>query len=104
MVDRCLTIEQNIEKGRFGALFFGLINKSMKKLLIQYLYIFAFAFVILALAYATHTKKEPNPLQKIEEKITEAEEKRSVLTENERKLEQQATEKEWQEVDSTTDK
>ena len=76
----------------------------MKKLLIQYLYIFAFAFVILALAYATHTKKEPNPLQKIEEKITEAEEKRSVLTENERKLEQKATEKEWAEVDSTTDK
>jgi len=104
LVDRCLTIEQNIEKGRFGALFFGLINKVMKNIFTQYLYIFVFAFIILTLAYVTHPKKDPNPLQNIEQKMDEAEEKRSVLTENERKLEQQATEKEWQEVDSTTDK
>jgi hypothetical protein len=54
----------------------------MKKILIQYLYIFAFALVFLALAFATLNKKDPNPLENIEQRL----------------------EKEWQEVDKQTDK
>jgi len=76
----------------------------MKKILIQYLYIFAFALVFLALAFAIFNKKEPNPLEVIEQKLEEVKTKDRVLTENEKKLEKEATEKEWQEVDKQTDK
>ena len=76
----------------------------MKKILIQYLYIFAFALVFLALAFATLIKKEPNPLENIEQRLEEVEVKDKVLTDNEKELEKKATEKEWQEVDKQTDK
>jgi uncharacterized protein YoxC len=76
----------------------------MKKIIIQYLYIFAFAIIILALTFAIFNKKEPNPLEELEEKIKKVEQKEIVLTEPEKQLEKQATEKEWQEVDKQTDK
>jgi len=76
----------------------------MKKILIQYLYIFAFTLVFLALAFATLSKKEPNPLENIEQRLEEVEAKDKVLTDNEKELEKKATEKEWQEVDKQTDK
>ena len=44
----------------------------MKKILIQYLYIFAFALVFLALAFATLNKKDPNPLENIEQRLEES--------------------------------
>jgi hypothetical protein len=76
----------------------------MKKILIQYLYIFAFALVFLALAFATLNKKDPNPLENIEQRLEEVEVKDKVLTDSEKELEKKATEKEWQEVDKQTDK
>ena len=76
----------------------------MKKIIIQYLYIFAFAIIILALTFAIFNKKEPNPLEVIEQKLEKVKTKDKVLTENEKKLEKKATEKEWQEVDKQTDK
>ena len=76
----------------------------MKKILIQYLYIFAFAIIILTLTFAIFNKKEPNPLEVIEQKLEEVKTKDKVLTENEKELEKKATEKEWQEVDKQTDK
>jgi len=93
------------EKGRFGALFFGLINKNMKtpfKELLGILIIGAF-ITILALSLK-HLQKEPSPLENIEKKLDEAAKKDSVLTTTEKELEQKATEKEWEEVDKQTDK
>jgi hypothetical protein len=47
---------------------------------------------------------KPNVLEELEEKIKKVEQKEIVLTEPEKQLEKQATEKEWQEVDKQTDK
>ena len=47
---------------------------------------------------------KPNVLKELEEKIKKVEQKEIVLTEPEKQLEKQATEKEWQEVDKQTDK
>ena len=45
-----------------------------------------------------------NPLDEIEVKIKEVETQEKVLTESEKELVKEATEKEWQEVDKQTDK
>ena len=45
-----------------------------------------------------------NPLDEIEVKIKEVETQEKILTESEKELVKEATEKEWQEVDKQTDK
>ena len=48
--------------------------------------------------------QKPNALENIEKRMDEAAEKESVLTENEKKLKQESQNKEWEEVDKSTDK
>ena len=56
------------------------------------------------LAYGLNYLQKPDPLEKIEQRLDEAAEKESVLTENEKKLKQDSQTKEWEEVDKQTDK
>ena len=56
------------------------------------------------LAYGLNHLQKENPLEKIEQRLDEAAEKESVLTENEKKLKQDSQTKEWEEVDKQTDK
>ena len=48
--------------------------------------------------------QRPNPLENVEKRLDEAQEKQSVLTENEKKLKTESQTKEWEEVDKQTDK
>ena len=48
--------------------------------------------------------QKPNPLDNVEKRLDEAEKEQSVLTENEKKLKTESQTKEWEEVDSQTDK
>ena len=70
----------------------------MKKILLEYLWIFSVTAAILLVAFLTFPKKE-NPLNNIEQRLDEASEKESVLTENEKKLKQESQTKEWEEID-----
>jgi len=56
------------------------------------------------LAYGLNYLQKPGPLEKIEQRLDEAAEKESVLTENEKQLKQESQTKEWEEVDKETDK
>ena len=56
------------------------------------------------LAYGLNYLQKPGPLENIEKRMDEATEKESVLTENEKKLKLDSQNKEWEEVDKTTDK
>jgi len=56
------------------------------------------------LAFGLNHLQKENPLEKIEQRLDEAAEKESVLTENEKKLKQDSQTKEWEEVDKQTDK
>ena len=57
------------------------------------------------LAYClNYMNPKQNVLEELEEKIKKVEQKEIILTENEKKLEKKATEKDWQEVDNSTDK
>ena len=75
----------------------------MKKILKQYLYIFLTVILLLSVTLIL-SNKEPNPLVELEEKIKKVEQKEIILTPKEKELEQQATEKEWKEVDSNKTK
>ena len=46
--------------------------------------------------------QKPNALEKIEQRLDEAEQSQSVLTDNEKKLKTEAQTKEWEEVDEKT--
>ena len=46
--------------------------------------------------------QKPNALEQIEQRLDEAEQSQSVLTENEKKLKTEAQTKEWEEVDEKT--
>jgi len=48
--------------------------------------------------------QQPNALENVEKRLDEAQEKQSVLTENEKKLKTESQTKEWEEVDKETDK
>ena len=57
------------------------------------------------LAYGlNYMNPKTNVLEELEEKIKKVEQKKIILTENEKQLEKKATEKDWQEVDKATDK
>ncbi len=75
----------------------------MKKILNQYLYIFLTVLLLLSVTLIL-SNKQPNPLEELEEKIKKVEQKEIVLTPKEKELEQQATEKEWKEVDNNSTK
>ena len=51
------------------------------------------------LAYGLNHLQKPNPLDKVEQRLNEAGQKESVLTENEKKLKQESQTKEWEEID-----
>ena len=70
----------------------------MKKVLKQYWYIISITAALLLVALLTFPVKE-NPLDKVEERLNEASQKESVLTENEKKLKQESQTKEWEEID-----
>ena len=70
----------------------------MKKVLIDYLWVFSITAALLLVAFLTFPVKE-NPLNKVEERLNEASQKESVLTENEKKLKQESQTKEWEEID-----
>ena len=75
----------------------------MKKILKQYLYIFLTVLLLLSVTLIL-SNKEPNPLVELEEKIRKVEQKEIVLTPNEKELEKEANEKDWNEVDKNTTK
>lgn len=60
-----------------------------------------FYFLQLGLNYLN---PKPNALENIEQKLDQAEKEQSLLTENEKKLQTESQTKEWEEVDSQTDK
>tara|TARA_Y100001972_G_C7633557_1_gene318074 strand:- start:1157 stop:1453 length:297 start_codon:yes stop_codon:yes gene_type:complete len=57
---------------------------------------------ITLLALGLNYLQKPNALEKIEQRLDEAEQSQSVLTENEKKLKTEAQTKEWEEVDEKT--
>ena len=59
---------------------------------------------IFLLSLGLNYLQKPTPLENIENRLDEAAEKESVLTENERKLKQDSQNREWEEVDKETDK
>ena len=54
---------------------------------------------ITLLALGLNYLQKPNALEKIEQRLDEAEQSQSVLTDNEKKLKTEAQTKEWEEVD-----
>ena len=78
--------------------------EKIKKIIIGLIAISLFIGCLAITLNHLNPKSDPNPLENIEKKLDEAAQKESVLTENEKMLEQESTEKEWQEVDNTTDK
>ena len=83
--------------------FFYALNIHMKKILKQYLYIFLTVLLLLSVTLIL-SNNEPNPLVELEEKIKKVEQKEIVLTPNEKELEKEANEKDWNEVDKNTTK
>ena len=59
---------------------------------------------ITLLSYGLNYLQKPNALDNIEKRMDEAEQKESVLTENEKKLKTESQTKEWEDVDKQTDK
>tara|TARA_Y100001937_G_scaffold50967_1_gene70955 strand:- start:1516 stop:1812 length:297 start_codon:yes stop_codon:yes gene_type:complete len=57
---------------------------------------------ITLLALGLNYLQKPNALEKIEQRLDEAEKSQSVLTDNEKKLKTEAQTKEWEEVDEKT--
>ena len=60
--------------------------------------------VITLLSYGLNYLQKPNALENIEKRMDEAEQKESILTDNEKKLKTESQTKEWEEVDKQTDK
>ena len=75
----------------------------MKNVLVQYLWIFSITAALLLVALLLLPEKK-NRLEFIEEEINKVQAQQKILTEKEKELEKLATEKEWEEVDNSTDK
>ena len=56
------------------------------------------------LAQGLNYLQKPNALENVEKRLDEAAAKESVLTDNEKKLKQEAQSKEWDDLDKQTDK
>ena len=87
-----MLFEQRI-KGGFGPLFFSLINTTMKHLII---------IIVLFLSSCSY-KADIDIWDKMWDRIDNPEEQPK-MSESDYKLIEEATEKEWQEVDKETDK
>jgi len=101
LVDRCLRSYKGAASK--PPLFFG-INKSMKTFLKSIAGIILIGGFITLLSMGLNALQQPNALENIEKRMDEAEQKESVLTENEKKLKTESQTKEWEEVDKQTDK
>jgi uncharacterized protein YybS (DUF2232 family) len=76
--------------------------KNIIKTLSGIIFIIIFGFIV---SYGlNYLNPKTTVLDELEEKIEEVKQKEIILTEPEKQLEKQATEKEWQEVDNQTDK
>ena len=80
-------------KGGFGPLFFSLINTNMKYLI----------FLLTLFLYSCSYKADIDIWDRFMDRIDNFKSKDKV-SESDQKLIQEATEKEWQEVDKQTDK
>ena len=74
-------------------------NKRLKKLLRRYTIIFGIIFLVIAIAVQYDIRSKRNPLDNVEKRLDEAQQKQSVLTENEKKLKTDSETKEWEEID-----
>ena len=75
----------------------------MKNVLVQYLWIFSVTLGLLTVALLLLPEKK-NRLEFIEEEIKKVQTQQKIVTVKEKELEKLATEKEWEEVDNSTDK
>ena len=75
----------------------------MKNVLVQYLWIFSVTLGLLTVALLLLPDKK-DQLEYLQEEISKVQEQQAILTEKEKELEKLATEKEWEEVDNSTDK
>tara|TARA_Y100000592_G_scaffold8170_1_gene11494 strand:+ start:220 stop:483 length:264 start_codon:yes stop_codon:yes gene_type:complete len=87
-----MLFEQRI-KGGFGPLFFSLINTNMKYLI----------FLLTLFLYSCSYKADIDIWDRFMDRIDNFKSKDKV-SESDQKLIQEATEKEWQDVDKLTDK
>ena len=76
----------------------------MKKILMQYFWILSIGAGLILLMFLLDINKQPNILEDLKEELKKVEQQESVLTESEKQLEKEATEKEWKEVDNNTTK
>tara|TARA_B100000927_G_scaffold260284_1_gene229773 strand:- start:6 stop:236 length:231 start_codon:yes stop_codon:yes gene_type:complete len=76
----------------------------MKKILKAIAGIILIGGFFFLLAQGLNYLQKPNALENIEKRMDEAEQKDSVLTDNEKKLKTESQTKEWEEVDKQTDK
>ena len=76
-------MRNKLEKGASAPFFFDINKSRLCSLGLNYL-------------------QKPNALEKIEQRLDEAEQSQSVLTENEKKLKTEAQTKEWEEIDEKT--
>jgi len=80
-------------------------KKKIKELKQIVLGVGSLVIIMGILAYClNYMNPKQNVLEELEEKIKKVEQKEIILTEHEKELEKKATEKEWQEVDNSTDK
>ena len=75
----------------------------MKNILVQDLWRFSITAGLFVVTLLLLPEKK-NRLDFIEEEIKKVQEHKRILTEKEKELEKLATEKEWEEVDKSTDK
>lgn len=70
----------------------------------QYFWILSIGAGLILLMFLLDINKQPNILEDLKEELKKVEQQESVLTESEKQLEKEATEKEWKEVDNNTTK
>ena len=70
----------------------------------QYFWILSIGAGLILLMFLLNINKKPKILEDLKEELKKVEQQESVLTESEKQLEKEATEKEWKEVDNNTTK
>ena len=75
----------------------------MTNFILKYFYLLILGFVLILVGAALWPTKQ-NQLEFLEQRIDDIQDKREILTEQEKRLEIIATEKDWEEVDKDTNK
>ena len=75
----------------------------MTRFILKYFHLLILGFILILVGTALWPTKQ-NQLEFLEQRIDDIQDKREILTEQEKKLEIIATEKEWEEVDKETNK